>query len=138
MAAVPTAPTNLADDLALAMVAASDAPLLLLDGDLNVVAVSRSFCGAFHIDLASAPGQSVFALGTGEWDLPRLRSLLTGTASGQAAIDAYEIDLESEGRGVRRLVIKAQKLDYGALGVSARVLMTVSDITRHRAVDKPI
>jgi two-component sensor histidine kinase len=134
MADVPASP--LADNLALAMVAASDAPLLLLDGDLNVVAVSRSFCGAFRVDPATAPGQSIFALGAGEWDLPRLRSLLTGTASGQAAIDAYEIDLESEGRGVRRLVIKAQKLDYGALGVAPRVLMTVSDITDARLAEK--
>jgi two-component sensor histidine kinase len=136
MADPPPAHPSLADNLALAMVASSDAPLLLLDGKLNVVAVSRSFCAAFRVDPATAPGQSVFELGDGEWDLPRLRSLLTGTASGLAAIDAYEIDLESEGRGVRRLVIKAQNLAYGDLGGNVRVLMTVSDITEARIADK--
>jgi len=34
------------------MIASSDAPLLLLDGDLSVVAASFSFCRAFHIDPA--------------------------------------------------------------------------------------
>jgi two-component sensor histidine kinase len=80
-------------------------------------------------------GQTVFELGDGRWDLPRLRSLLTATASGQAAIDAYEMDLRGEGRTARRLVIKAQKLEYGDDGVT-RLLMTVSDVTEARLAAK--
>jgi two-component sensor histidine kinase len=136
MADVPTTPADLADNLALALVASSDAPLLLLDGELTVIAASRTFCNAFQVDPATAAGQSVFALGAGDWDLPSLHSLLTGIASGQAAVEAYEIDLESAGRNVRRLVIKAQKLDYGALGASVRVLVTICDITEARLAEK--
>src|ERR1700735_2140204 len=99
---------NLGDSLALAMIASSDAPLLLLDGGLSVIAASRSFCHAFHIDLASAAGSAVFALGAGEWDVPQLRSLLTATASGHAGIEAYEMDLKHPGGAMRRLVIRAQ------------------------------
>ncbi len=62
------------DSLALAMVAASDAPLLLLDGRLMVIAASHSFCHAFQIDPDEVMGRSVFQLGAGEWNLPRLRS----------------------------------------------------------------
>ncbi len=115
------------------MVAASDAPLLLLDGDLSVVAASRSFCRAFDADAGA--GQSVFSLGAGEWDLPQLRVLLTGTISGTVAVDAYEIDLRTAGRDTRRLVIKAQKLDYGDPD-AARILMTVSDVTEARIAAK--
>jgi two-component sensor histidine kinase len=128
-------PAHITDSLALAMISYSDAPLLLLDGDLGVIAASKSFCLAFHIEPASVVGHTVFELGDGRWDLPRLRSLLTATVSGQAAIDAYEMDLRGTGHSPRRLVIKAQKLEYGDEGVT-RLLMTVSDVTEARLAAK--
>ena len=134
-----TAPLPLHPDaalgLALALIASSTVPLVLLDGDLNVVAVSRSFCQAFEIDLASAPGRSIFELGAGEWDVRQLRGLLTATVDGHADIDAYEMDLKRGGRETRRLVVGARKLDYAdAEGI--RVVMSVSDVTDARLSEK--
>jgi PAS domain S-box-containing protein len=129
----PTA--TIADRLSLAMVASSDAPLLLLDGDLKVVAASNSFCEAFGVQSTDVAGKSVFEMGTGEWNLPKLRSLLSATASGQAAIKAYEIDLSPKEADARRLVIKAQKLEYGDAGVT-RLLMTISDVTEARLAER--
>jgi two-component sensor histidine kinase len=117
------------------MVAASDAPLLLLDGDLGVIAVSNSFCLAFDIEPDGAAGRPMFELGSGEWNLPQLRTLLTATASRQAALEAYEMDLRSHGREPRRLVIKARRLEYGDR-TSTRLLVTVSDVTDARLADK--
>jgi len=125
----------LPDELALAMVVSSDAPLLLLDGDLAIVAASDSFCDAFQVRPLDVSGQSVFAIGAGEWNLPKLRSLLTATASGLAAIKGYEIDLSARGQERRRLVIKAQKLDYGQQA-APRLLMTISDVTEARLAEK--
>jgi two-component sensor histidine kinase len=119
----------------LAMVDSSDAPLLLLDGDLRVIAASKSFGRAYHIDSAGAAGVLVFELGAGEWNSPKLRSLLSATASGQAAIESYEMDLNGLNRETRRLVIKAQKLEYGDPDV-ARLLVTVSDVTDARVAEK--
>ena len=129
------APTSVAEKLMLAMVASSDAPLLLLDDDLRVIAVSNSFGRTFHVDPTDAPGRLVFELGAGEWDLPKLRSLLNATASRQAAIEAYEMDINAKGQDVRRLVIKAQKLEYGD-GEVGRLLVTVSDVTDARIAER--
>ena len=131
----PSLPHNLVDSLSLAMVASSDAPLLLLSGDFSVIMASSSFCRAFAIEPATVVGKSIFQLGDGRWDLPRLRSLLTATASGDAAIEAYEMDLRGDGRTTRRLVIKANKLEYGDAGVT-RLLVTVSDVTDARLAEK--
>ena len=46
-------------DLALAVIASSMAPLVLLDGDLAVIAASSSFYRAFQIDPASGTGQQL-------------------------------------------------------------------------------
>lgn len=135
MADSRSALADVADSLMLAVVASSDAPLLLLDGDLVVIAASASFGRAFGVDVAAAAGQSAFDLGAGEWRSPHLRSLLTATASGHAAVDAYEMDLERSGHGIRRLVIKAQKLHYADAAVP-RLLMTVSDVTDARIAEK--
>ena len=131
----PSPAPDMATNLALAMVAVSDAPILLLDGEFAVVAASPSFCGAFGIDPANAVGRSLFSLGAGEWNLPKLRSLLQATASGAAAIEAYDIDLPVAGGKSRKLVIKARMLDYGA-AAATRLLMTVVDVTDARIAER--
>jgi hypothetical protein len=79
------APAEATGGLALALVASSDTPLLLMSGDVGVVAASRSFCQAFRIDEASTRGHPLFSLGAGEWDVPQLRMLLKNTLAGESA-----------------------------------------------------
>jgi two-component sensor histidine kinase len=124
-----------ADTLALALVAASEAPILLLDGALTVIAFSASFMRAFQTDPARTSGCSLFSLGAGEWDVPQLRSLLRATLSGAAQVDRYEMDLERPGREPRRLVITAHSLVYGQ-AAETRLLLTVSDVTDARLAER--
>ena len=134
-----TAPKPLNSDgalsLALAVIGSSTAPLVLLDGDLNVVAASASFFTAFGIDPTGAIGEPFLGLGDGEWNLPRLRSLLTATLSGAAAVEAYEMELSSRHRGPRSLLLNAHLLAYGD-GTDIRLLLGVSDVTEAKASEK--
>jgi len=123
------------NSLAFALVASSDAPILLLDGESTVIAASASFARAFQIGPDAAPGRSLFALGDGEWDVPQLRSLLRATLSGAAPLDAYEMDLKRSGRVPRRLVLTAHRLDY-ADTANVRVMLAVSDVTDARLADR--
>ncbi len=118
--------------MTVAVVGSSPAPLLLLDENLHVVAVSRSFCGAFGINPDTACGRLVFSLGEGEWNVPQLRSLLDSTAAGVARIQSYEMDLRRSGSATRRLVIQAQNFLYVDLE-HRWLLVAVSDVTEARA-----
>ena len=134
------APPNLypeaaAKSLMLAVIASSDAPLVLLDGDLRVIAASASFCRVFQIDPARVPGNRFSTLGHGEWDIPQLSSLLEGTASGVAEVHAYEFELNRNGHNPRLLVINAHKLDYDDKE-QVRVLLALADVTEARASEK--
>jgi len=131
---IPVHPA-VADSLALALVASSDAPILLLDGDLTVIAASASFASAFQIEPAATNGRSLFALGAGEWDVPQLRSLLRATLLGVTEVDTYEMDLQRPGRDPRRLVLTAHRLSY-ADTANERLLLTVSDVTDARLADR--
>ncbi len=121
--------------LMLAVIASSDAPLVLLDGQLAVIAASASFCRAFQIDPASVPGKRLSELGNGEWDVPQLNSLLEATASGAAEVQAYEFSLNRNGLAPRSLVLNAHKVKYDDKEQS-RVLLALADVTEARANDK--
>jgi len=131
MAPAPLLPVVIRS-LAGAMVLSSATPLLLLDGELIIIAASRSFCSAFGLDIAAVDGQPIATLGHGEWQAPRLRSLLTATASGGAAVDAYELDLAVD-PVPRRLIVTATRLDYDDAAV--RLLVAFDDVTERRLTD---
>lgn len=121
--------------LGLALVVSSTLPLLLLDEHLVVRAASDSFCSTYELSSAAAIGCSLFALGNGEWNRPQLRSLLEATASGFAAIDAYEFELKRVGKPDRILVLNAHALDHPGHG-GIRLVLAVSDITAMRDAEK--
>jgi len=114
------------------MVAASVAPLLLLDGNLNVIAASDSFGQAFGLKPAALVGRSLAAAGAGEWSAPQLDVLLQSTAEGMTPIEAYEMDLKRPGQPDRRLVVNAQKIAFGGPD-ELRLLVAIADVTDARA-----
>jgi two-component sensor histidine kinase len=116
----------------LAVIASSYQPLLFLTGDLVVVAASSSFCRDFQIERASVRGRLLSQLGSGEWALPKLNSLLRTTASADVAVDAYEIELIRKDHRPRFLLINAHKLDDGDME-RVRLLVAITDVTLARA-----
>jgi two-component sensor histidine kinase len=135
MAPQQTSHPDVALNLALAVIASSTAPLLLLSGNLTLISASKSFSDAFNIEPASVARRALSELGSGEWNIPQLTSLLNATASGFADVDGYEIDLNRPGHGSRRLVLNAKKLDYGS-PQDVRLLLSVSDVTDARIAEK--
>jgi two-component sensor histidine kinase len=132
MASKNSVEPNVADSLALALVKASDAPVLLLDEHFCIIAGSTSFCHAYGIEAKGLGGRQLFELGTGEWNVPQLRALLKATASGHAAVPGYEMELKRKDQPPLCVVVKAQKLDF-AEAVEVRILMAVADVTATRA-----
>ena len=62
--------------LAQAIVDTVREPLLVLDKDLRVMAASRSFYLTFEVSRGDIQGRLLYALGDGQWDIPKLRLLL--------------------------------------------------------------
>jgi len=135
MVPVASARQDVAPDLARAMVVASSGPLLLLDGDLSVIAASTSFCRAFQVELGSVSGRPFLELGTGEWNDAQLADLLRAAAAGYADLDSLEIDLARQGQETRRLVVNASKLDYADMA-NVRMLVTITDVTAARKAEQ--
>jgi two-component sensor histidine kinase len=124
-----------ATSLMLAVIASSGAPLLLLDAGARVIAASSSFCLAFTVDPATIEDRAFKDLGAGEWDVPLLASLLRSAVDGAAPVEPYEMDYQREGLAPRRLVLRAQKLDYSD-AENVRILLAISDVTDARISEK--
>lgn len=125
-----------AGTLAMALIISSQAPLVLLDGDLCIVAASASFYRSFGL-LRSGPARTRFVdLGAGEWNIPQLLLLLKATADGHPAIEAYEMDLVRPDHPICRLVLSAHKLDYEAGIGQPRVVLAITDVTAARLANR--
>jgi two-component sensor histidine kinase len=135
MAPQTLVPPAVALNLALAIIESSNAPILLLDSNLAVLAASKSFCAAFEIEPAQVAGRSLTTLGQGEWNVPQLMALLNATASGFAEVDGYEMQFIHPICGNRCLVLNATKLDYADDG-NVRLILTVSDKTDARIAER--
>jgi two-component sensor histidine kinase len=124
-----------ADNMSIALISSSYAPLVLLKEDLTVIAASKSFCLAFGLDYAGVTGKKFTELGRGEWNVRQLNSLLQATIAGKAAIDVYEMDLIRTGEKTLRLLINAHTLDYFE-AESIRVVLAITDVTSQRLAEK--
>lgn len=124
-----------ADNMSIALISSSFAPLLLLKEDLTVIAASDSFCRAFDLKKADVNGKQLADLGAGEWNVRQLDSLLKATVAGNAAIDVYEMDLVRDGKKTCRLLVNAHTLDYFE-AESIRVVVAVTDVTAERLAEK--
>jgi hypothetical protein len=128
-------PETTALSLMMAVIASSDAPLLLMDGDLKSDRCQRLFLPRLSDRTGKRAGKAAFCAGARRVGCPQLHSLLEGTASGAAEVHAYEFDLKRDGQAPRLLVMNAHKLDYDDKE-QIRVLLAVADVTEARASEK--
>ena len=81
--------TNIADACALAqaIVDTVSEAVLVLDKELRVIAASRSFYSTFKVSPEDTQGSLLYALGDGQWDIPKLRVLLEKIIPEQGEIE---------------------------------------------------
>jgi PAS domain-containing protein len=87
-------------------------PFLVLDKDLRVLAASRSFYSAFKVGPEDTQDKLLYALGDGQWDIPKLHLLLEKIVPEQGVMEGYEVEQEFPGLGHRTMLLNARKVFY--------------------------
>jgi two-component sensor histidine kinase len=121
--------------LAQAIVDTVREPLLVLDKDLGVLAASRSFYMTFKVAKADTVGRPLYALGDGQWDIPRLRLLLENIVPEHGVMDDYEVEQHFPGIGRRTMLLNARKVFYEG-NSHTTMLLGIEDITDRRALER--
>src|SRR5665213_3923177 len=109
-------------------------PLLVLDNTLTILVASNSFHKTFQIDPKDTPGQPLFTLDRGGWDIPALHTLLERSLVDQTIVEGFLVEQEFPRIGKRIFLLHARKVlntDHG----HALILLGFEDITDRRAIE---
>jgi PAS domain-containing protein len=109
-------------------------PVLVLDRDLRVIAASRSFYSAFEVKPDDTQGRLLYALGDGQWDIPKLRVLLEKIIPEKGVMEGYEVEHHFPGIGNRTMRLNARQVFYSD-GANTTILLGMEDITDRRILE---
>jgi chemotaxis protein methyltransferase CheR len=110
-------------------------PVLVLDKDLRVIAASRSFYSAFKVSPEDTKGRLLYALGHGQWDIPKLRLLLEKIIPERGVMEGYEVEHEFPGIGSRTICLNARQVFYEG-GAGTTILRGMQDVTERRNLER--
>lgn len=129
--------TDIADACALAhsIVDTVREPVLVLDKGLRVIAASRSFYSSFRVRPEDTQGRLLYALGDGQWDIPKLRVLLEQIIPEHGVMEDYEVEHEFPGIGHRTIFLNARQVVYKA-GAESTILLGIEDVTERRILER--
>jgi two-component system CheB/CheR fusion protein len=101
---------QLARDLAENVVDTIRDPLLVLDGDLQVVSANRAFYQYFQVLVADTVGRKVFDLGNSQWNIPALRQLLEVLLPRDQTIEGYVVEHDFPIIGHHKILVNARRI----------------------------
>ena len=109
-------------------------PLIVLDQDLRVVTVSRSFYKFFKVKPEETVGQLIYDLGNKQWDIPKLRELLETILPEKTSFDNYEVEHDFATIGRRTMLLNARQIEQ-AMGKKRIILLAIEDITERKKIE---
>ncbi len=102
--------------------------VLVLKPDLTIRFANRSFCHMFTVAPEHTVGRKLYKIGTGGWDIPKLRTLLETGFSGRKTIEAFEVEGFFPSIGQRTLLLNARMVNQPGKKVQ-QILLAIEDIT---------
>jgi len=103
-------------------------PLLVLDADLRVRSANQSFYTTFHATQQETVGRLLYELGNGEWDIPKLRTLLGRVLPRKRFSSDFELEANFASIGPRLLRLNARTIERGG-GRVRLVLLAIEDVS---------
>jgi chemotaxis protein methyltransferase CheR len=110
-------------------------PVLVLDQELRVITASRSFYSGFKVSPKDTQGRLLYALGDGQWDIPKLRVLLENIIPEKGVMEGYEVEHEFPNLGRRTMCLNARQVFYEG-GANTTILLGMEDITDRRNLER--
>jgi signal transduction histidine kinase len=106
-------------------------PLLVLDEHARVLSANQSFYGTFRVSKEATEGRSLYELGRGEWDIPRLRVLMGEILPRQHVLNDFEVTHTFDSIGPRTMLLNARVLHRGGNRPDL-ILLAIEDVTQRK------
>src|SRR5712692_10628302 len=105
-------------------------PLIVLSKQLRVKTANRSFYRTFQVTPTQTETCCIYDLGNGQWNIPRLRTLLEEILSQDKSFESFDVDHEFPGIGRKSMLLNARRLHRE--GHTELILLAIEDITEPR------
>lgn len=109
--------------------------LLVLSESLRVETANRAFLRTFQVTPEETMGRLVYDLGSGQWDIPALRSLLTEVVLRDSVVEGFEVEHEFPGIGHKIMRLNARKVFREGNHVPF-LLLAIDDVTEARLAQR--
>jgi len=109
--------------------------VLVLKPDLTIRFANRSFCHMFAVAPEHTVGRKLYEIGNGEWDIPKLRTLLETIISGRKTIEAFEVEHFFPSIGQRIMVLNARTV-YRPGNKIQQILLAIDDVTERVRLER--
>jgi PAS domain S-box-containing protein len=109
--------------------------LLVLSPELSVIGVNQYFLKAFKVSQAEVKGKTLFELGSGQWDIPRLKTLLHQVLPTSNPVLDFEVEHDFPYIGKRTMLLNAYRVELEG-AYKDRILLAIEDITERKAIEQ--
>jgi PAS domain-containing protein len=109
-------------------------PFLVLDRNLRVRTANTAFYREFHVSSDETEGRFVYDLGNRQWDIPRLRTLLSEVLTNVDPVEDFEVDHTFPSLGKRNMLLNARRFPPESEEPSL-ILLAIGDITARRLAE---
>ncbi len=109
--------------------------ILVLKPDLTIRFANRSFCHMFAVAPEHTVGRKLYEIGSGQWDIPKLRTSLDTIISGRKTIEAFEVEYFFPSIGRRIMLLNARKV-YRPGNKIKQILLAIEDVTEPARLER--
>ena len=109
-------------------------PILILTEDLRVKSANQSFYQTFRVKPEETENLFLYDLGSGQWNIPSLRTLLEDILPGHHTFEEHEVEHEFPVIGHRVMLLNARQV-CPRDGASPLILLAFQDVTEHRRAE---
>jgi PAS domain S-box-containing protein len=107
-------------------------PLLIIDNSAKVLFANPAFYVKFLVSADDTIGRDLYALGSGQWDIPDFRKNLREIVSHKATFNTYEVKLVLPDLGPRTVLLNARHIPDVK---SEAILILIEDVTDGREAE---
>jgi two-component system cell cycle sensor histidine kinase PleC len=108
-------------------------PLVILDAHLHVKAANQTFYKTFKIPIEDTSDRSVYELGSGQWNIPRLKELLERIIPMNTQFQDFEVEHEFPIIGRKVMLLNACRLKLTGTDM---ILLAIEDITERKKLEE--
>ena len=112
-------------------------PLVVMDADLTIMSVNRSFCQTFEVTHEETEGRLIYELGDFQWDIPALRELLEGILPRNTTFDNFKVEHDFKKIGRRIMLLNARRI-YRSTNQLELILLAIEDVTERKRLEAQI